>query len=436
MRFLKYAVLFLLLPAVHLTAATPSDTPTFTPSVTPTETRTPTVTPTGTRTQTVTPTGTRTATGGASATVSSTFAPSSTASAIVSPTVTPTATPAGPSATPTASPSQTPSRTASTTPPPSSTPVSVTDQLIDDFEDGDDVSEHGGQWGVVADGGGSSVIMLDAPGCPDESPVRSRRCQGSCSGSGAGQFAGLELDLDVTGGANFSLVAPHERSLGFRAYSASPMTLTVEVQGDGGTAAVQVYLDGGGWQNVTVLTPDHQAAEGQLQLAGGVWAQTFAGCRRIRFLATHDQAGTLPFDFRIDDVRWRALPRHSQGRIAAAFSMSLAQVREAYSFGLTEEATWQLLVLARRCGCSPTTVLSLRSTMSWGQIAANYGTTWAATVTEAWDDADAAGLEPEEPTMEQILRVLRNGAPTTSPLPTVTPYVPLGPMALPPAGGC
>jgi hypothetical protein len=226
--------------------------------------------------------------------------------------------------------------------------------------------------------------------------------------------------------------------LGFKAYSATPLTITVRVNGTGGNSCeVEVYLDGNGWQNCTVALPDHEAPGDLPQLSGSPWGLVGSSCTGIDFLCTRSSAGTTNFDFRIDDVQWSGYPRTCRARVDTAFGCTPAERDAAYSYGLTEEATWLLLVIRQHCGCHPSEIIARRATMSWGQICAYYGLDWATIVAEMWDLADGAGLEPEPGTPEQILRDLQNNTPPAPvSAPTVTPYVPVGPMALPPAGDC
>lgn len=401
----------------------------------------PTISPTATRTLTAGPSATTTVTPDWMATLSAmswTPTPSPTASRTQeyqSPTATrthsvsPTFTI---SPTNTITPTFTVSRTSTTTPLPFVTPAAA-EILIDDLEDGDLSAPYGGSWSTTFDAGGSSVILLDAAGCPYATAAHCVRASGSCSGPGAGQYAGLRLNYSSV---DLSAPAAAQRQLGFRAYSATPLTVTVEVEGPGGTFSAQVYLDGNGWQDCSVATPDHATPGDLPQLAGGAdWAATLGACTGLNFVVRQDVAGTLPFDFRVDDLQWQGYPAGpSRSRLAAVFGVSLATVQAAYDYGLDAHGTWVLLVLSRRCGCHPSLIMAQRATMSWGQVAIAYGTTWADVLAEIEADAAAAGLDPSAPSMEELLRSLRNGTPSVAPLPTPTPYVPPGPIVLPPPG--
>lgn len=392
-----------------------------------------TVTPTPTNTFTVSPTFTVTPTPNQTATwvafLQTLSASSWTPTPLASPTITQTATPtrtSGPT-----TPSATP--TLSQTPSAAGTPVSATDDLVDDFEDGDQNAPHGGVWSGVSDAGGSTVIDVPAPGCPYGSGTSCQELSGHCSGSGAGQYAGLQLSYSAS---DLSLVAGHDRLLAFRAYSATPLTLTVEVDGAGGLCSVTVYLDGTGWQDITVATPDHATPGDLPQLSGGTWAGTISACTAIRFLCRQDVAGTLSYDFKIDDVRWSGYAAGpSPSRLASIFGCTLTQVQEAQAYGFDQRGLWTLLVILHHCGCHASDVMAQRATLNWGEVCAHYGLTWTSVLTELQSNADAAGVVPELDSLDGYLRHLQNGAQSPAPLPTATPYVPPGPLALPTAGG-
>lgn len=368
---------------IHFATATPTTTVYLSPTQSPTRSRTPT--PSQTRTET-------------------------------------------PNFTPTPSPSQTPYLG---TP----TPIPATDTLIDDFEDGDSSCSHGGSWNGVNDPGGSSVVILPAPGCHAGTPNYSMRAQGSCSGVAGGQYAGLSLSY--SGGIDLSAATGTNRLLGFEAYSTSPLTITVRVNGTGGNSCqVDIYLDGGGWQNVTIALPTNEVPGGLPQLSGSPWGLVAGACTGLDFLCTRSTGGTTPFDFQIDDVQWGGYPANNRTRVLAWCGCTQADLDEAYSYGLDERAVWILLVIRKHCGCHPHDILALRSTMSWGQICANYGITWSSVQDEMWDDADAAGMEPEPALPAMDSPVLRNAVPTPEPSPLATPYVPVGPRGLSLPGDC
>lgn len=320
---------------------------------------------------------------------------------------------------------------------PTSTPIPAADTLIDDFEDGDTNCSHGGSWSGTNDAGGSSVIILPAPGCHDGSPNYSMRAQGSCSGVAGGQYAGLSLSYGG-GGIDLNAATGQNRLLGFKAYSLSPLTITVRVNGTGGNSCqVDVYLDGNGWQNCTLALPTHEDPGDLPQLSGSPWALVAGGCTGIDFHCTRSTGGTTPFDFRIDDVQWGGYPTNNRDRVLSWCGCTQSDLDEAYSYGLGEQAVWILLVIRQHCGCHPHDIMALRSTMSWGQICTNYGTDWATVIDEMWNQCEAAGMQPDDPTLDEIYPALRNAVPTPVPVyPYPTPYVPRGPMGVSLPGDC
>jgi hypothetical protein len=311
--------------------------------------------------------------------------------------------------------------------------------VIDDFEDGDLASNDARTWTSVSDGGGSTSVVELAAGCGHGTVSYSGRCHGTCSGILAGSWAGFQV-----GGAalDYSASASQYRSLAFRLNGTAPgLTLTVQVIGGGTVYEAVVPLSGTSWADITIATPDNEVPDDmpQFTFVSGVpaWSGVVGQITAIRFILTLPTAGSAPYDIQVDDLRWGAYGAGaSDSQLADAFGVSLAWTRACRGYGLSDDAMWALLVLAKHCGCHPSTVLALRATMSWGQIAALYGMTWEQCLDEAWDLAEARGLRAAQPMPEQLLRVLRNSLPVTDPLPTVTPYVPLGPIALPPAGGC
>jgi hypothetical protein len=318
----------------------------------------------------------------------------------------------------------------------SPTPIPAADTLIDDFEDGDRDCSHNGTWGGNCDTGGSSVLILPAPGCHAGTPNYSLRAQGSCSGVAGGQYAGLSLSYG--GGIDLSGVTGTNRLLGFEAYSTSPLTITVRVDGAGGNSCqVDIYLDGGGWQNVTIALPTHEDPGDLPQLSGSPWSLVSGSCTGIDFLCTRSTAGTTSFDFQIDDVQWGGYPTNNRTRVLSWCGCTQSDLDEAYSYGLGESAVWILLVIRQHCGCHPHDIMALRATMSWGQICANYGTTWSTVVDDMWTQCQGAGMDPDDPTLDQIYPALRNAVPTPQPnYPVPTPYVPRGPLGLSLPGDC
>jgi len=281
---------------------------------------------------------------------------------------------------------------------------------------------------------GSSVTGTLVGGCPYGSSVTGFRANGDSLTTGSAFLllnAGLPLDMSVAESA--------ARTLTFHLLNNGPAGISYElVVASGATYFVVVVRASasGVWADVTVATPDNEnpGSLPQLQpLGGAVWSSVISQVTQLQVTPLV----TGSFDFTVDDFTWGAPPSGaSPSQVGNAFSAPLTDVQQAYSYGLDDQATWILIVLSRHCGCHPSTVMGWRATMSWGEMAVQAGTTWAAVLAEVDADMAAAGLSAAQPQPDQLLRTLRNGPGDTTPLPTPTAYVPTGPLVLPPAGGC
>lgn len=339
-----------------------------------------------------------------------------------------------PTATPPLSPTASPTFTRSPTPTASPTtlaiaaaPLSTT--AIASFEGGDLVTPLG------LDFGGGTTVLNVTPGCPYGSAGAACHCVGSCVGASS---CGLDLSFSA-GATSCATVESSTRTLTFHLLAAAlpgQQLRVVVATAFGAYSAMLTAPASGVWTDVTVAMPDDQTPGNLPQLAAdptdpptAPWAQAIGAVTGIGI----QPVGPGAFDFTVDDLCWgSAGSGASPSQVAAALGASLSDVEEAYSYGLDDLSTWILIILSHQCGCHPHTVMALRATLSWGQIAAQYNTTWEA-VTDA---ALAAGLDPDPGQPEQLLRTLRNGPPDVTPLPSATPYVPIGPLVLPPAGGC
>ena len=419
-----------LCPSGAYAAPTPTPTPTFTttstqtlmPTSTPRLSNTPsptlTWTPSPPLSPTVTPSGTRMPSPDYNLTD---IAATLTAQAAQSPTTTPTAAPTLP-----LSPTVTPR---------SPLTPALTGTTIASFEGGDPVTP------VAVSAQGGTIVLTVVPGCPYGSSGSACNASGACSGA-PGSVS--QLFLSATAGVvDASAAESAVRRLTFHVLAGTlpgqQLKVTVNTAYGDFSAVVTVPATGV-WTDVTVSLPDDQAPGALPQLQPDAldpptqpWAVAIQSCTGISI----QPAAAGAFNFTVDDVQWGvAVTGASPSQVAAALGVSLADVEEAYSYGLGDQGTWILLILSKHCGCHPHSVIALRSTLSWGQIAVQEGSTWTAILAEVNADMLAAGLVPQPPTLDQMLRTETNGPPSTTPLPSPTPYVPSGPVVMPAPGGC
>jgi hypothetical protein len=167
---------------------------------------------------------------------------------------------------------------------------------------------------------------------------------------------------------------------------------------------------------------------------GGDWSQAVTQLGGVVFRITPPVSGTLPFGFAVDDLRLgEASSNNSSVDVAAALGASVALVNAAYATQLDEQLTWAVIKLAEHCGCSVQQIMTMRETRSWGQLAADVGTTWAAILAEV--DAATGGLAPPTVDPRRFERSIHNG-PMPAPGPAPQKYVPDSPtLASPPSNG-
>jgi hypothetical protein len=111
--------------------------------------------------------------------------------------------------------------------------------------------------------------------------------------------------------------------------------------------------------------------------------------------------------------------------VAAALGAPLSVVQAAYDLNLDETTTWIVILIAVKCGCQPSDIMSQRDNNGWGDIAQSYGLTWEQCLSEIQTRMIAVGLAPACPSPGQLLQTLRNES-GTEPQPTPVPWLPAG----------
>jgi hypothetical protein len=190
------------------------------------------------------------------------------------------------------------------------------------------------------------------------------------------------------------------------------------------------------WHQMTIYFSDVTDPSLVPKMSGGAsWSQAITSMDAVIFRVFGSPVGPQSFDFYVDDLRFAEPASESDPvQVGTAMGASVSQVNVAYSYQLDEQLTWAILRLAAHCGCSVQQIITMRETRSWGQVALDVGTTWAAILAEV--NAAAAGLSPPVVDVARMERSLYNG-----PLPAVAPrprrYVPASQYVSPaPAGGC
>lgn len=406
--------------ALFLGIASGLSAATFTFTATPTYTQTISPTFSVTRTFTATPTATLTSVPG-TFTNTATISPSRTATSTMTKTVTSTATQTSVggtqtntstvTATITASPTPSPSATATQTPTVTPGGSPVPNPALDDFEDGNLVGTNGGNW-LTSFGGASSMSVTLAAGSTLTLSTGAAHCTGVKGSSVTFDYA--EFLLQIFPGGTWAYLP-----------AACPShAITFSYKGDYAGQQIEMGLMTGGtdaytyaftvpdtaWHQVTVYWPDvtDPSLTPRLTATGAPWSTGVFDIRGLYF-APLDLG--QPFGFSIDDV-YLGEPNSnsSPAQVATALSMPVSDVNEAYSYEMDEQLTWIIILLARHCGCHPHDIITMRETMSWGQIAVNVGTTWATVIAEA----QGAGLAQPVVDVSRMERGLYNG-----PLPAV-----------------
>jgi hypothetical protein len=357
-----------------------------------------------------------------------------------------------------ASPTRTPSPTYSATPTPSPSPTLPTNtptpspvpttlvlnRIIADFDSGDFTNSNGGPEGVSI--GGSGELL---PGMEIDLVTGS-----SFSASSFSAHCSAMLPQDLTGGVNpselvlyctitsgpgqvdLSTVAPeHAISFSFKGDTIGDQVM-VSVFSPYGEYSYPFTVVDTAWHEMTVYFPDVSDPSLVPRLGylwGDPWAHVATTAEYIDFGVKGNAAGSHIGGFSVDDVRFgEAQSQSSPVQVAAALGATVAQVNQAYNYQLDEQLTWIVLRLAAHCGCSVQQIITMRETRSWGQVAADVGTTWAAVLAEV----AGAGLAPPLVDATRMERSLLNGPlPTPAPHPQI--YVPVSAYVLPtPTGSC
>jgi hypothetical protein len=165
------------------------------------------------------------------------------------------------------------------------------------------------------------------------------------------------------------------------------------------------------WHQITVYFPDVSGPSFTPQLVASpgtpAWSVGVFDIRAILFDIVPSTTAAQSFGFSVDDIHLgEPQSNSSPAQIASALGVTVAQVNDAYSYNLDEQLTWIVLLLAKDCGCSPDQIMTLRQTMSWGDIAVAEGTTWAAVLAQQ----AAAGLSAPVMRVDEMNRGLLNGA--------------------------
>lgn len=350
------------------------------------------------------------------------------------------------SATPSSTMTVTPTFTVAATP----IPGTFSGSTVANFEDNALDTINGGGISTIVDGLGSHCGVTIIPGgCSFGTAGYSCHFSGSLVQiSGNSPYAQCRMQL-VTGGQNVNLngIALYH-SMTFSYLNNSPGTTYRVCLESGAIADYDQYCysftpSGTGWQQMTIYFPDVSAAglPTLAQQGFGVpvsWTSCVSQIYDCRFEAVPSTSGTVPFDLQVDDINFGPPPYgNNPGAVATAMGVPIATVLDTYSLGVDEFMGWIIMRISRHCGCSPHTIYGLRSTMSWGQICASYGTTWDTVVAEADAQAQAAGMTASQGNADQIQRSLDN-SPPPAPVSTPAPYIPGGPVVIPNAniGGC
>jgi hypothetical protein len=430
----------ILLLALILTAwtapswALPPISPTATLTVTALPTRTATVTTTfgfspyitATPDQSLSPSPSITATSTASPdqTMSSTFSPTLSVTVTLDPTdpVSPTVTQTVPAASPTPG-------------------LPIPSPLIDDYDDGDYVGYNGGLSLADVDSLGSTMGLGFVTGSDYSGSAHALHCGGSIVSQLVGPCHAT-LRCYFFPGGNWADILPADptQAISF-SFKADSVGVGVPIEVGLWTSGTDHYSysftpTDGAWHTYTVYLPSADPSFSP-QLAASPGARSWAngGVQDIRSFCFNvpGASAAQSYGFAVDDLRLGEFPsQYSLVQLGAALGMPVGDVEDAYSFQLDEELTWIVIRLAAHCGCHPSHIMTLRGTMSWGQIAASLGTTWTAVLAEV----DASGLANPTLNVAGMERGLYNG-PLPPPGPQAQFYVPTSAYALPtPTGGC
>lgn len=317
-------------------------------------------------------------------------------------------------------------------------PVPTVDASLDDFEDGDLVGKNGGNWTFQS--GGVSTITVDlVTGCTLTSSLYAGHCYGTRGPDNSLDYASFTLNV-LAGAQPFdALVAAPSRALTF-SYKADTIGQSIGVMLYAGASYSYQYTFTAtdlAWHEVTVYFPDVSDPSLNPRFADDIsfpWTSYSQQLQSISFFPV-GTGSTYSYGFSIDDVHFgEPASANSPADVSAALAMPVSDVQEAYSYHLDEQLTWILIVLSRHCGCHPHDIMTMRETRSWGQIAIDLGSTWAAILAEV-GTATASFADPVLD-LGAMERSLMNG-----PLPPVRPaaqfYVPVDQYQLSsPLGGC
>lgn len=386
----------------------------FTATATPTITLTPTasLTPTITLTRTMTRTPTASYTPCAICTA---------AAGSWTPTLTRTI-----SATATATPSAT--RT--------STPGGITGGTICDFETGTGQSVYGGENNVSLDGSGSTLLIDMMPGCSYGSAGGCLHGQGTLVQDSGGSYGHCGINI-LPGGPAVDIrgqSAGHSIQISFN--NGTPgatyqLCLTSANVTDGDYYCLTFTATASGWQDYTFFFPDVNTTEPVFSQSGSGAPRSWDSCagqvQSVQIGPVASSSGPVSYDFKVDDIRFSdgSSDHNNLQSVADAFGCDLGTVRDAYDLNLDEYLTWIVIRISVKCGCSPHDVLSLRSTMSWGEICEAYGLTWDSVIADVDARRGGSGLTPTDADPGECLQSISNGS-GVIPEPANPPYVPAG----------
>ena len=360
-------------------------------------------------------------------------APSITASPTSSSTTSPT-----PSSTPTpAPPTATPAPTPALSPVPTSLIANFNGGITDVANGGNvqmqfsaansSISQSAGPSSSLSGGTGSSLHLTGSIGKDD----------------GTGPFAVAQIS--IFNGWTWAYIPPAapDHALTF-SYQADAISVgqQLRVSFQTGTDGFYTYVftpSDTAWHQVTVYFPDVSGPSFTPQFVASAgtpaWSVGVFDIRSINFDIVASASAAQSFGFSVDDIHLgEPQSNNSPVQIATALGVTAAQVSDAYSYGLDEQLTWIVLLLAKDCGCSPDQIMTDRQTNSWGGVAVAVGTTWPAVLAQL--ATASAGLNPPIQSMADGDRSLING-PLPTPGPVAQFYVPASGFVVPtPTGSC
>lgn len=327
------------------------------------------------------------------------------------------------SATATATPSAT--RTA--------TPGGITGGLLTDFEDGTGRSVYGGEGNTDVFNCPLTIQMIS--GCPYGTSAVGMRCNGSLA-QGTGGNTYFHMTINILPGGTAVDIRDHcaGHAVNFSFNNATPgavyefCMVSANVT-DADYYCVTFTAGTAGWQDYTIYFPDVNTTGLQFSQSGSGVAQSWGSCagqmQSIRISPLPSTSGPVNFDFKIDDIRLSdgAPATNNLGTVCLNLGCSLPTAKEAYDLNLDEYLTWIVIRISMKCGCSPHDILSLRSTLSWGEICETYGLTWSGVIADV--DSRMGGLTPVDADPGQCLQTISNGSEVME-APDNPPYVPAG----------